>query len=152
MVALVPLLTMFFVSLQTMQLATARLVIKHATILGARAGAVFANTKGITPDQPVGVNQDKIENAVMGALGPYSKSITVKVTVDDKATCQNPFGPVTVKVEATTRCIVPLGQSICLAGKRAGTPRPSVIFTDSVTMPHQGARYKGKESGGGCGD
>ena len=79
MVALVPLLTMFFVSIQTMQLATARLVIKHATILGARAGAVFANTKGITPDQPVGVNQDKIENAVMGALGPYSKSITVKV-------------------------------------------------------------------------
>lgn len=73
-VALMPLLATFFVSLQTIQLATARLVVKHATILGARAGAVFANTKGITPDQPVGVNQDNIEYAVMGACSGRSRS------------------------------------------------------------------------------
>jgi Flp pilus assembly protein TadG len=153
MVALLPLLTTFFVSLQVMQLATARLMVKHANILGARAAAVFANTAGVTPDQPVGVNQDKIEMAVMGSLGPYANAITVKVTVDDKATCSDPYGPVTVKVEGTVRCFVPLGQIICKSrAPFGGAQRAAVVFKDSVTMPHQGARYKGEQSGGGCGD
>jgi Flp pilus assembly protein TadG len=153
MVAIFPLLTTFFVSLQVMQLASARLMVKHATILGARAAAVFANTAGVTPDQPTGLNQDKIENAVMGALGPFSQSVTVKVRVDDKATCDDPYGPVTVKVEGTVRCVVPLGQTICLGrAPFGGASRASVVFKDSVTMPHQGAKYKGEKSGGGCGE
>lgn len=152
-VAMWPLFMTFFCTLQVMHLAQARLVIKHATIMGARAGAVFANTAGVTPDQPQGLNQDKIEAAVKGSVGKYTRSIDFKVDVQDNATCSDPYGPITVKVEATVKCEVAMGKMICLApGFQGGMDGTSVVFKDEVTMPHQGAKYKGPQSGGTCGN
>ncbi len=152
MVALFPLLATFFVSLQVIQLATVRLVVKHSTILGARAAAVFANQNNVTPDQPQGLNQDKIENAVKGGIGPFDRSVQVEVQVTDNSSCEDPYGPVKTHVKATVKCVVPLGQIICKTGGFTPGQGVSVVFEDEVTMPHQGAKYKGKESGGGCGE
>src|SRR5262245_32602209 len=70
-VAIVPVLTMFFTFVQLAKIASARLVVKHAAIVGARAAAVIANGKGNTPDQPKKPNDDQITTAVKAALGPW---------------------------------------------------------------------------------
>lgn len=155
MVAFMPLMATFFGSLQLMQLATAKLAVKHAAILGARAGAVFSNEGNVTPDQPPGANKDKIEAAVHAALGPWDKTMRVEVNVEDRASCSDPFGPVKVTVRADYTCSVPFGNAICLAGAWSGRTgargaRASKKFEQSYTMPHQGAKYKGPKSGGAC--
>ena len=146
-----PVFFTFFSAVQIMDMATARLLVKHATITGARAAAVFANQGNVTPDQPQGLNQDKIEAAVKQAVGGYTKFLSFDVEVTDNSNCDDPYGPVTVKVRATYKCRIPLGLQVCKApGLESGSESSSVILKDELTMPHQGAKYKGPQSGGGC--
>lgn len=155
MVAFMPLMATFFGTLQLLQLATAKMVVKHATVVGARAAAVFSNEGNVTPDQPQGPNKDKIDAAVHAALGPWDKTMQVEVQVEDRANCSDPFGPVRVTVRADYTCSVPFGNAICLAGAWDGRhgahgARASKVFEQAYTMPHQGAKYVGAQSGG-CG-
>lgn len=135
-VALVPLLTMFFGFVQLSKIAAARLMVKHAAIVGARCAAVTTNEKKNTPGQKEGANVDDTQRAVKAALGPWWNQggvTAVDVTIDDKSTRDDPYDWVEVKVRATYACRVPMGILVC--GGR------SKILEETYKMPHQGAVY-----------
>jgi Flp pilus assembly protein TadG len=137
-IAIVPVLTTFFSFVQLSKLATARLVVKHSAIVGARAAAVIANGNDNTPDQPRGTNEGEIADAVKAAMGPWwtrSGGVTsVNVTVTDLSSRADPYDWVVVKVEARYECSVPLGFFVC--GGR------SKRIEETFRMPHQGALYE----------
>lgn len=147
LIAAVPLMISFFSFLQLSQIMTARLVVKHAAIVGARAASVISNKNGTTPDQKPGDNFDAVEKGVRFALGPWDKtmkSLTVKVA--DTSTCDDPYGLVTVTVDAEYRCSVP-GGGFWVCGIHDYTHPIHQQFS----FPHQGARYA--EGGGSkCGN
>lgn len=143
-VALMPLMTTFFFTLQLMQLATAKLVVKHAALVGARGAAVISNKNGNTPDQAAGDNVADIRTGVELALGPWRKTMAkVDVEVDDRSSCQNQYGPVAVTVRADYKCSVPFGNLLCRMGGNGTSVR---TLTQRYAFPHQGARY---HDGGG---
>jgi Flp pilus assembly protein TadG len=137
-IALVPLLMLFFNFVQLSRLATARLVVKHSAIVGARAAAVIANGKNNTPDQERGPNDAEISAGVKTALGPWwSKSgaiTSVTVNVTDNSSRSDPYGWVEVKVSATYACRVPMGWLACMGKQK--------VLTEKFKMPHQGATYQ----------
>ena len=147
LVALMPLMITFSCFVQLAQSATAKLVVKHSAIVGARAAAVISNKNNNTPDQPKGANQADIEAGVKAALGPWLPHMqSVQVQVEDTSSCDDPYGLVKVTVTVEHKCEVPFGgRLICGAG--GATHR----FKQAYSFPHQGARYK---DGGGadCGD
>jgi Flp pilus assembly protein TadG len=135
-IAVVPLLMTFFSFVQLSKIATARLMMKHGTIIGARAASVISNANNNTPDAK-GDGKGDITNAVKLGMGPWvSKgSITgVNVTVDDRSSRTDPYGWVTVTVKATYQCKVPMGFIAC--GGRTKS------LEESYRMPHQGAIYE----------
>ncbi len=134
-IAFVPLLTTFFNFVQLSKVATARLVVKHGTIAGARAAAVISNANNNTPDAKNDGKSD-ITNAVKMAMGPWvarGAISGVDVQVNDQSSREDPYGWVTVTVRATYRCTVPMGQLACLGGTKQ--------LEESYRMPHQGAIY-----------
>lgn len=138
MIALVPILFMFFSFVQLSKLATARLAVKHSAIIGARAAAVMANGKDNVPEAPDGTQQNEIEKAVKAGLGPWwqfdGPIMAVNVTVNDASTREDPYDWVEVKVKATYACRVPLGFLACAGFQRT--------LEETYRMPHQGARYR----------
>lgn len=150
LVALMPLMITFFGSLQLMQVATARVVVKHGAIVGARAAAVISNKNRNTPDQPNGSDAD-VEAGVKLAMGPWVKTMqSIDVRVDDQSSCDDPYGPVTVTVRAEYKCSVPFGNLICSGMRFDGFHwnRPNAYpIEQRFTFPHQGARY---QEGGGA--
>jgi Flp pilus assembly protein TadG len=147
LVALMPLSITFFSFVQIAQIATARVVVKHATTVGARGAAVMANTHNNTPDQPPGQGMDVVKKGVMAAMGPWAKTMSnVDVKVDDKSGCDDKvFEMVTVTVDAQYNCSVPFG-SFLVCGTKGGKHR----IKETYAFPHQGASYK-EGGGGGCG-
>lgn len=144
-VAVVPLLTVFFTFVQLSKIATARLVVKHGAIIGARAAAVISNVNDNIPGAKGG-GQGEIEEGVKHAMAPWVQSGAISginVDVSDQSSRANPYGWVTVTVRATYECKVPLGMLVC-AGKRKS-------LEESYRMPHQGARYRVSGGGGGGG-
>jgi Flp pilus assembly protein TadG len=133
-IAIVPILTMFFSFVQLSRIATARLVVKHGAIVGARAAAVMTNGKDNTPDQPAGTNAGAVGGAVRAAIGPWNKTMAVNVAIDDASSRGDPYGWVEVKVTATYVCNVPLGFIAC------GGPVKRI--EETYRMPHQGATYR----------
>jgi Flp pilus assembly protein TadG len=136
-IAIVPVFTTFFSFVQLSRIATARLVVKHAAIAGARAAAVMTNANDDTPDQPGGDQKGEIENAVKASMGPWfaNGSITgANVTITDSSSRSDPYGWVEVKVDATYACKIPMGQIACGGGTKQ--------LTETFKMPHQGAIYK----------
>ncbi|MBN9166968.1 MAG: hypothetical protein J0I07_38915 [Myxococcales bacterium] len=135
-IAIVPLLMTFFSFVQLSKVATARLVVKHGTIIGARAASVISNANNNTPDAK-GDGKADIQNAVRVAMAPWTAkgSITgVDVQVNDQSSRDDPYGWVTVTVKATYNCNVPMGFIAC--GGRSKT------LEESYRMPHQGAIYE----------
>jgi hypothetical protein len=152
-VAIFPLLTVFFVFVQYSMLATSALVVKHAAIVGARAASVYSNEHQNVPELCGDNGKAKIEEAVRAAVGPWSDRISTSVDVRDRSSTNEDDGVydlVTVTVTARVRCAVPVGKIIC-------GPAFSKEIVDIKSMPHQGARYKtrqckgGGSSGGGFG-
>lgn len=137
-IAIVPVLTTFFSFVQLSRVATARLVVKHSAIAGARAAAVMTNGKDNTPDQPAGDQKGEIEKAVKASMGPwFARSggfTSVNVTVNDSSSRSDPYGWVEVKVDALYACKVPMGFFAC----GGSTKR----LAETYKMPHQGAAYK----------
>lgn len=143
LVALMPLMITFSCFVQLAQSATAKLVVKHSAIVGARAAAVISNKNNNTPDQPKGANQADIEAGVKAALGPWLPHMqSVQVQVEDTSSCDDPYGLVKVTVTVEHKCEVPFGgRLVCGAGGATHT------FRQAYSFPHQGARYK---DGGGA--
>jgi Flp pilus assembly protein TadG len=137
-IAIVPVLTTFFSFVQLSRIATARLVVKHSAIVGARAAAVITNGANNNPGQNQGANDDQVTNGVKAALGPWwtkSGGITsVNVTVNDTSSRSDPYNWVEVKVSATYACKVPMGFIACGG--------PTKRIEESYRMPHQGAIYE----------
>lgn len=143
LVALMPLMITFSSFVQLSQIATARVVVKHATIVGARAAAVISNANHNTPDQKSGDNVGDIREGVRAALGPWLQTMRrVDVDIQDQSDCSDPYGLVTVTVSADYKCSVPFGGQL-LCGTHGGTHD----ITFKVGFPHEGARYK---DGGGA--
>ena len=135
-IAIVPILMTFFTFVQLSKVATARLVVKHSAIIGARAGAVISNANNNTPDAQ-GDGKGDIQTAVQQAMGPWASKgqITgVNVTVQDQSNRDDYYGWVTVKVTADYRCTVPMGFLAC-----GGMSKK---LEETYRMPHQGAIYK----------
>lgn len=142
LVALMPLMITFSSFVQLQQMATARLVLKHSTVVGARAASVISNKNKNTPEQKQGDNQAAIEQAVTKALGPWAQTMTTTVTVQDDSSCNDPYGMVTVRVQAQYKCQVPFGGRIV-----CGLGGMHNFNNIRYAMPHEGARYK---DGGGA--
>jgi hypothetical protein len=132
-VALVPLLTVFFVFVQISAIAAARIRFKHAAVIGARAASVFSNKNDNCPECQ-GDGSGEVNAAVRAALGSQARSINASATVTDRSNRSDPYGLVTVTVTGQYQCGVPLGKIICNGG--------SVTFTERKSMPHQGALYR----------
>ena len=132
-VALVPLLTIFFVFVQISAIAAARIRFKHAAVIGARAAAVFSNKNDNCPECQ-GDGTSEVNSAVRAALGSAGRNISTNATVNDRSNRSDPYGLVTVTVTGQYQCGVPLGKIICGGG--------SVTFTERKSMPHQGALYR----------
>jgi hypothetical protein len=133
-VAIVPLLTIFFVFVQISAIAAARIRFKHVAIIGARAAAVFSN-RGDNGPECQGDGSGEVTAAVRAGLGSASRNVTgVSASVNDRSNRTDPFGLVTVTVTGNYQCGVPLGKIICGGG--------SVTFTERKSMPHQGAIYR----------
>jgi len=140
-IAIVPVLTTFFSFVQLSRVATARLVVKHSAIAGARAAAVMSNANDNLPDQPGGGQQGEITKAVKASMGPWfarSGGITsVNVAVKDSSSRARPNGQyewVEVKVTALYACKVPMGFIACGGNTKK--------IEETFKMPHQGALYK----------
>ncbi len=141
----IPLLISFFAFAEVGHVAVANLMVRHATVAGARAASVISNKNGNTPDQEKGANEKEVEEAVRVALGDHTKMmVSIDVTIDDRSTCEDYFGMVKVTVEATYKCNVPLGGLVVCGFDRMKT------IKQVAQLPHQGARYKSDKGGGGC--
>ena len=142
-IAIVPVFITFFSFVQLSKVATARLVVKHSAIAGARAAAVMSNANDNLPDQASGGQQGEITKAVKASMGPWfarSGGITsVNVTVKDSSSRARPNGQyewVEVKVSALYACKVPLGNMWACG------PSRTKKIEETFKMPHQGALYK----------
>lgn len=143
LVAFMPLMITFTSFVQLSQIATANIVVKHSAVVGARAASVISNAHKNTPDQLDGDNRAEIEAGVKLAMGPWEKTMrSVKVDVDDQSSCNDPYGMVTVTVNADYRCSVPLGGRIVCGVLGGGHP-----IVQKFGFPHEGARY---QEGGGA--
>jgi hypothetical protein len=127
-------------------MATARLVLKHSAIVGARAAAVISNKSSNTPDQADKDNVDEVKAGVMAALGPWRGTMSkLTVTVDDRSTCADPYGMVSVTVNADYSCSVPFANLfMCGAGKT------HTFKAMTARFPHQGARFQDGGGAAGC--
>jgi uncharacterized membrane protein YfbV (UPF0208 family) len=145
-VAFMPLMITFSSFVQLQQMATARIVVKHSAIVGARAAAVISNKNKNTPDAGDSDGEDEVKKGVEAALGPWKNVVDLKlVRVDDTSTCEDPYGMVSVTVTADYKCSVPFS-NLFMCGRSKIHPFKPMI----ARFPHQGARYQ--EGGGakGC--
>jgi len=145
-IAFMPLMITFSAFVQLQQMATARIVVKHATIVGGRAAAVISNKNKNTPDAKDADNVDEVKKGVMSALGPWKgKMSNVDVKIDDTSTCDDPYGMVSVTVTADYKCSVPFSNLfMCGAGKTHAF-KPMI-----ARFPHQGARYQDGDGAKAC--
>ncbi|MFO0640590.1 MAG: hypothetical protein U0183_15330 [Polyangiaceae bacterium] len=142
-IAVVPLMMTFFGFLQVTKLFTAGLGVRHAAIIAVRAASVYAAGKDNNPGES-GDGKSQAEQAARGALAVWLSdgSISnVNVTLDDRSSRSDPYGPVQVQVTATYNCRVPMmGRVICSGGRKTISTQTMVGF--SAQMPHQGAKYE----------
>jgi uncharacterized membrane protein YgcG len=147
-VAFMPLMITFSSFVQLQQMATARLVVKHSAVVGARAAAVISNAGKNTPDQKEGTNEDLIRAGVLAGLGPWKNTMSnVNVKVEDRSTCDDPYGMVSVTVTADYKCSVPFSNIFM-----CGTGKTHSFKPMTARFPHQGARFAeggGAKCGGG---
>jgi Flp pilus assembly protein TadG len=139
-IASMPIFIAFFTFVQLAKVATARLVLKHSAIVGARAAAVIVNGKDNNPGQKAGMNEAEVLDGVTMALGPWWKKpggfTNIKITITDSSSKDDPYGWVTVRVEGTYNCAIPLGQVFVCRGSSMQ------MTAEEYRMPHQGANYK----------
>lgn len=139
-VAIFPLLTVFFVFVQISAVCVAKLLVKHSAVVGARAAAVFSNKNDNCPECTSN-GEAEVQAAARSALVNWQdRFASVSATFTDQSTKEagdegfGPYGLVTVTVRAAYTCKVPVGKVICPGG--------TLMITEIKSMPHQGARYK----------
>ena len=135
-IAVVPMLTAFFSFWQVAMLLTAKTLVRHSAIVGARAAAVISGGAESNPTAGGRAqgNEGEIKQAVIEALGLWGDTgvLVANTQIDDNG---GPDGHVTVRVNATFRCKTPVGNRFVCGGET----KP--IF-DRASMPKQGASYR----------
>ena len=144
-IAFMPLMITFSSFVQLQQMATARIALKHATIIGGRAASVISNRNKNTPDAEDNDGVSEIKKGVVAGLGPWKKRITVDVKVDDASTCADPYGMVSVTVNADYNCTVPFANLFMCGRSKTHSFKPMIS-----RFPHQGARYQDGTGAKGC--
>jgi len=145
-IAFMPLMITFSSFVQLQQMATARIVVKHATIVGGRAAAVISNKNRNTPDQEDADQEEVVKKGVEAALGPWKGTMSnLEVKVDDTSTCEDPYGMVTVTVTADYKCSVPFSNLFMCGTGKTHSFKPMIS-----RFPHQGARYQDGEGAKKC--
>lgn len=135
-IAIVPMLIAFFSFWQVSMLITAKMLTRHAAIVGARAAAVITGGGDTNPTEK-GEEQgteDDVSKAVKEALGVWGDKgiLSSSTEVEDSG---GPNGRVTVRVTALYTCTTPLGRNwVCPGGVKP--------LTEEASMPKQGASYK----------
>jgi len=144
-IAFMPLMITFSSFVQLQQMATARIALKHATIVGGRAASVISNKNRNTPDAEDKDNDDEVKKGVVAALGPWKTKITVNVKVEDTSSCDDPYGMVSVTVNADYKCSVPFSNLFMCGASKTHAFKPM-----TSRFPHQGARYQDGDGAKGC--
>ena len=145
-IAFMPLMITFSSFVQLQQMATARIVVKHATIVGGRAAAVISNKNRNTPDQEDADNDDVVKKGVMSALGPWKRTMrNVDVKVEDTSTCEDPYNTVSVTVTADYKCSVPFANLFMCGARKIHSFKAM-----TSRFPHQGARYQDGDGAKKC--
>ncbi len=130
-----PVFTLFFIEVQYTHLATADLVLRHATLGGARAAVVI-----LDPQHNPGGNgpPSDVINHVAMAMGPWlerDRFFNTQVTWEDTSSRANPHGEVTVKVVTWFDCRIPVGHIFVCGGR-------SMRLERTARLPMQGALYQ----------
>lgn len=139
-IAILPILTAFFTFVQLAHIAAARLVLKHGAVVASRGAAVITNGHGNNPGQENGENKEQVTAAAEAAMAPWvakGNFTNVDAQITDQSSEEDPYGWVTVRVDATYHCTVltgPMGAIAC-----AGRTKQ---MSQTYRMPHQGALYK----------
>lgn len=137
-VALVPMLMAFFGFFQVAMMITAKMLVRHSAIIGARAASVVegGGDSNPTADGAPQGTRDDINAAVTQALGRWGTNGMLTAGAPDVSDTGGPNGTVTVRVKATFQCNTPLGgRLVCGGGK-------TLSITDEASMPKQGADYQ----------
>jgi hypothetical protein len=135
-IAVLPLLMAFFVFFQVGMWVTAKMFVRHATIVAARAGIVVSGGGASNPmlgGAEQGSDSD-VQAAFQSALGVWGANgmLSGTVAIDDPG---GPTGPLTATSTVVFTCRVPLGKLICA--------NPAIRnMQDIATLLKQGARYK----------
>jgi Flp pilus assembly protein TadG len=130
-IATIPVFAAFFSFLQLEQLYRAHLVMKHATLVAARAGTVM-----LEPDHNPGATGGEADAiaAATAALGPLKNRLTLTTKVSGSGSRN---GMVTATVSGKYQCNVPLGgRIVCGLGGVKTFPEYK------VSLPLEGAEYK----------
>lgn len=129
-IAIVPVLMVFFAWVQLGQLYTAHLLMKHAALVAARAGTVM-----IEPDHNPGATggEADVQAAANAAIGPMSRKLQLTTSITGSGSYS---GLVTAKVSGKFTCSVPLGRNLVCGGGVKDMPE------FQVQLPLQGANYK----------
>jgi Flp pilus assembly protein TadG len=136
-IAILPMLMAFFGFWQVSMLITAKMLVRHAAAVGARAAAVMVGGGDTNPtfEGEEQGTEDDVRNAVQGAMGTWGENgiLTAATEVHDTG---GPNGRVTVDVTAAFKCTTPLGGRFVCGG--SGT----LPIHETASMPKQGAQYK----------
>lgn len=143
-----PMLSMFFMLVQSGQAYTANLLLRNAAYTSARAAAVITNSTGTINPQPsdseyAGKDEEtQVRSAAVMALGFYAQSgafSSTQVDIQDSSTAADPFADVCVEVTSKFRCGVPLGNTLVCGMSRR------LEMKAKACHAHQGAKYKPTE-------
>ena len=152
-IAILPLVSLFFVIVEVGIMFSAHLVLHHAAIAAARCGIVTKG--GYSPGDFIG-NQDGkkgtdngkaetvCQQAAIDATGEgfWHKTLwDIKVSYDLKQNAAGKhdegYGDLVTTVDANYRCAGPVLSQIAICGSNGGT-KPLEI---KITLPHEGAQY-----------
>jgi hypothetical protein len=142
LIAMMPVLTFAMCIFQEASLFEAQLLTEHAALAAARTASVVVPDAparyGGEPANTLGPNRKQaVRLAAIHALAPLvqNEEITT-VDIDTGANSSvGPRAPITIKVEATFACKLPL--AALLVCEASGTR----VLSAAATMPNEGARY-----------
>jgi Flp pilus assembly protein TadG len=134
--AFMPILTFFLCIAQLADLYATKLVVQHAAVRTARAGAV------VFPDDPRNyqavAKADEVRAAGYAVLAAKRSIVDAEIELPNGTEYERAQA-VDVEIEATTRCIYPLANRILC---RAFTSQPSQVVRATATLPAHAARYE----------
>lgn len=125
-IAVLPFLMLSFVIAQFSVLAVGRILTKHAAYLGARAAIVTCTEPGKAAD-----GMAELDKAVTFAFGPATKLGKPKASITQGKCDETNQEMLTVTVETTFKCNVPMGNMLLCGGT-------TKTLKASSTLPNQG--------------